>query len=205
MMARKNIIRQSEFPYHITARSNNKQWFNIPLFKMWDLCFECLRIANERTSVHLHCFVLMGNHYHLILTTPGSNLDTFMYHFHRNLSVKMNKEAGICNHKFANGYKWSVIKDERYLKNSYRYVYQNPIRANLCNLCIDYPYSSLRFSPSQIRELGITVHYSYFRLREFFETLPGAEVDKVISLALQKKEFKLPEKTRRFIKQKLEE
>lgn len=195
-MARKSIVRQNQFPYHVYIRTNNKDWFNLPMYQVWDLCYECLLYAIKNRPVVLHAFVLMSNHYHLIISTPNSNLDQFMEYFNRRLSQRINKESNFKNHKFSNGYKWSIVDTEKYIYSVYRYVYQNPVKANLCKLCLDYPYSSLRFSPSQIRKLKIRPHLNYFQHRAWFEKGQSSEVNKVIKTGLSKPFFKIAKKVR---------
>lgn len=151
----------------------------------------------------IHAFVLMGNHYHLLVSTPECNLDKFMEHFNRRLSKKINQEARIMNHKFANRYKWTIIDSKSYLFNIYRYLYQNPIRAGLCQLCIDYPYSSLRFSPAQLRKLGVKVHLNYFEHRVWMEERRGHELEEAITKGLNRSRFGVGVKTRVYIRELL--
>ena len=198
-MARKNIIRQSDFPYHVYSRSNNRYWFKIPLYRMWDLCFECFEYGLKFAPVNIHCFVLMNNHYHLLITTPNRDLDKFMQAFNRKLSQSINREARVSNHKFANGYKWTIIDSESYLHNIYRYIYQNPIRAKLCQFCLDYPYSSLRYTPSQVKKIKLSTHIDYFQNRAWMEHRNGDEFDKTIKKALHKRTFRVSSNERTFI------
>jgi len=204
-MARRNLIRQSSFPYHVYIRSNNKDWFRIPLYQMWELTLESLSYAQSKSPVDLHCFVLMSNHYHLLLTTPNSDIDKFMQNFNRNLSNRIKRISGAENHKFANRYKWTIVDSKNYLWNIYRYIYQNPIRAKLCKICIDYPYSSLRLSPMQRMKLNFKVHISYFKNREFMENVFCAETVSVIKKSLKKERFELSQKDRKFVRMKLKE
>jgi putative transposase len=126
-MARRKLIRQSDFPYHINTRTNNKTWFNIPIFEVWDSCKESLVYAQSKKSAVIHCFVLMGNHYHVLITTPDNNIDEFMMFFNMKLSKLINQKSRVINHKFSNRYKWSIIDNEGYLLNAYRYIYQNSL------------------------------------------------------------------------------
>ena len=203
-MPRKNLIRQNQFPYHVYIRTINKDWFKIPMYRMWELCFDCLEYALEKEEVDIHAFVLMSNHYHMLLTTPECNLDKFMQHFNRRLSKKINHEARMMNHKFANRYKWTIVGTKSYLFNIYRYLYQNPVRAGLCQLCIDYPYTSLRFTPAQLRKLGVKVHLDYFKHRKWMEENKGREFDEVIGRGLNKQFFKVSKEVRAFVKEALE-
>jgi len=195
-MARKKIIRQNQFPYHVYIRTNNRTWFEIPMHQMWDLSYECLIYALKKRPVSLHAFVLMSNHYHMIVSTPDANLDQFMEFFNRKLSQRINELSRFKNHKFSNGYKWTIIDSSNYLYSIYRYVYQNPVKANLCQLCFDYPYSSLRFSPSQIKDLNLRPHLNYFKYRSWFEEDQSGEVNKTIGNGLTKTYFKIAKKTR---------
>jgi len=202
-MPRRNLIRQSQFPYHVFIRTNNKDWFKIPLYRMWEICFKCLSYAKDKVPVEIHCFVLMGNHYHLLVTTPNGDIDKFMKHFNQRLSQKIKSFSGAENHKFANRYKWTIVDNKPYLFNIYRYIYQNPIRASLCELCIDYPYSSLRFSQIQKRSLKIKVHIDYFHARAWMEQRNGSEFDNEIRKGLKKKVFKTSRDTRVEISKRL--
>lgn len=58
--------------------------------------------------------------------------------------IKFEKTGSI-NQKFGARYHSSVISDLRYYGNVYKYVYRNPVEANLCSRVQDYPYSSLNF------------------------------------------------------------
>lgn len=142
-MPRKPLVRTNEFPYHIISRSNNRDWFYIPIEDVWRYCCELLEQGKENYGVKIEAFVLMSNHYHLCLYTPKANIDAFMRFFNQNLGRKIAKQSGRINRIFGAPYKWTVITNEAYFNNVLRYVYQNPLRANLCKHCEEYPYSDL--------------------------------------------------------------
>lgn len=198
-MPRRKLIRQAQFPYHAYIRTSNKDWFNIPLYEVWEICFESLLKANQKVPVQIHAFVLMSNHYHMVLSTPDSNIDKFMECFNKDLSQKIKKHNGSINHKFANRYKWTIIDSTKYLYNIYRYLYQNPVRARLCEKCIDYPYSSLRFSQKQFIQLKIEVHIDYFKYREWMDQHNPGELNSTIRKGLSQSTFRLPRDTRAYI------
>lgn len=144
-MPRKNLIRTNLFPYHITTRTHNKEWFDIPIQEVWKMCFFALKRAHHKYPVEIISFVLMSNHYHLIIKTPNKDIDTFMYEFNKTLSLLIRTRSSRINSVFGGRYKWCLIRSQTYLYNCYRYVYQNPIRANLCTKVESYPYSSLYY------------------------------------------------------------
>ncbi len=160
-MARRNLIRCNNFPYHVTIRCNNREWFSINLDKVWKMSLDALKDANDRVSISLHAFVLMNNHYHLFLTTPNSNLDKFMYEFNSRLSKKIRGETGRINRIFGDRYKWSVIYDSKYYATVLRYVYQNPLKANIVSRCEYYLYSTLFYIFNKKR-FPIHIHSDFF-------------------------------------------
>lgn len=143
-MPRKPLIRSKNLPYHVTSRSNNKEWFTLAMPEMWQLCQDSLKEALEIHSVEIISFVLMANHYHLLVITPSGNLDSFMYEFNKRLAIKIKLQTGQINRIFGGRYKWCLIESQRYLLNCYKYIYQNPIRARLVTNCEDYPYSTIQ-------------------------------------------------------------
>jgi len=189
-MPRRNLIRQSTMPYHVTSRTNNKNWFEIPIFEVWDLCKESLIYALKQKPVIIHSFMLMGNHYHLLLTTPNSNIDGFMMLYNRKLSNLINKKSGVTNHKFSNRYKWTIVDNQSYLLNVYRYIYQNPVRAKLTIDCFSYPYSSLHFSRYESKLFNHRPHIYYGREKSWLEKNMGEEFDEMIKTSLKKETFR---------------
>jgi len=111
--------------------------------QMWEIFSEQLEIVSERYEAMVIAFVLMSNHFHLLVRTPLANLDQIMNYLMRETSRHVGKRAGRINHVFGGRYKSTLIGDERYLYHAYRYVYQNPLAANLVSAAEDYPYSTL--------------------------------------------------------------
>ena len=142
-MSRRTLIKTNLFPYHVTSRTINKGWFDIPLTEVWKISLFCLKQANEKYPIELISFVLMSNHYHLLLRTPDSNLDQFMYEFNKHLAQMILKRSNRIKRVFGDRYKWCLIQNQSYLYNCYRYIYQNPIRAGVVKKCENYPYSTL--------------------------------------------------------------
>ncbi len=149
-MGRKNLIRNNIYPYHVCTRSNNREWFPLKTDFIWNLALQALDQAYQKHPFQLHSFVVMGNHYHLLLTTPDSNLDSIMYEFNKNFSKALRTSTGDINRMFGGRYKWNLVSNERYLLFVTKYIYQNPCRAGLTNQCELYPYSTL----FQITNLG---------------------------------------------------
>lgn len=144
-MPRKNLIRTNLHYYHITTRSNHKDWFALPSEELWEISQKSFLRAQENNPADVSQYVLMGNHYHLLIKTPNEDIDRFMFWFNKTFSNLLRERSGKENRMFGSSYKWSLVRNERYLSNVRRYIYQNPIRAGLCQECGDYPYSTLYY------------------------------------------------------------
>jgi putative transposase len=128
----------------VTCRSNNKVFFPLPLEEVWLIMLKELHREVKERKLAIHAFVLMGNHIHMLCHTPEGNLSAIMMNFLRRTSLKINyREQGL-NHLWGERYKWSLIESHMHYCHVYRYLYQNPLRAKICERVEDYPYSTLQ-------------------------------------------------------------
>ena len=137
----------------------------------------------------------MSNHYHLLLKTPNSDIDKFMYWFNKTFSELLKEKTGRINRMFGSNYKWSLIKDQSYLKNVVSYIYQNPVRAKIVQNPEDYRFSTLFFIKHHL-ELGFTFTKEIdFQDELFFFNNSFKETElKQIKIGLTKSVFKIPGK-----------
>jgi putative transposase len=143
-MPRKKTFRTPDYPYHVTARSSNQEWFYLPMDQVWQIFMNYLWFISEAYKVRIHAFVLMDNHFHLLVRTPEANIDEAMHYLLREVSKTIGIEANRKNYIFGGPYHWSVIKNSIYYHHAYKYVYRNPVHAGICKKAEDYPYSTLR-------------------------------------------------------------
>ena len=158
-MPRKHLIRTSEFPYHICARSNNKDWFYLPIKQVWDIFIDKLAQTQQKFDLDIYCFVLMDNHFHLFLRTPGADIDKAMHNLIHKMSLEIGKRSGRINKIFGGRYRRSIVNKDSYQLNVTRYIYQNPLRAGLCSKIEDYPFHSLStaIKYSKLRDQSLSV------------------------------------------------
>jgi putative transposase len=145
-MPRPMLIKCDRHPYHVTARCNNKEFFALPMSEVWNIMLAQLSKANKEHKLAIHAFVLMGNHFHLLCQTPDANLDMAMHTIMRSTSMIISSRAKSVNHLWGGRYKWSLIDNQAYYYQVYRYIFQNPLRAGLVERVERYPYSTLKAS-----------------------------------------------------------
>ena len=141
-MPRRSLIRTSDFFYHVTLRCNNKEWFDLPLTTVWRLLCVSMTEAKSVVPVEVHLLLVMNNHYHLLVRTPDANLDKFMFELNRRFSQRIRFVTYRINRIFGDRYKWSLIENEKYYLNVFRYILQNPLRSGAAFRCEVYPYST---------------------------------------------------------------
>lgn len=142
-MPRAPLIRTTQHPYHIVCRSNNREWFYIPIADFWRILLEVIAKDAVIGKMRIHALVLMSNHFHLLASSIDGNLDEPMRYLLREVCRQVNKQANRINHVFGGPYKWSVITKTSYYLHCLKYIYRNPVNAQICERVENYPYSSL--------------------------------------------------------------
>src|SRR4051794_2787456 len=142
-MTRKPLIKSDALPYHVVNRCNNREWFKLPMPTVWEVtCSELYRISITYDA-RVHGFVLMSNHYHLLVSTPTTDLGIVMREFGRSVTGTFNRLSGRTGHLFNGPYKPTLIQSPGHYANALKYIYRNPVRAGITEKVEEYPYSTL--------------------------------------------------------------
>lgn len=150
-MSRPLRIRYEGAFYHITARGNERK--RVFFAKSdYDKFKEYLREAQDRYGYLLHCYMLMSNHYHLILDTPNSDISKIMHYINGSYTNYINRRRKRSGHLFQGRYKAVLVDVDSYLLELSRYVHLNPVRARMVKKPEDYTYSSYRSYVSKKKE-----------------------------------------------------
>jgi putative transposase len=147
-----------EYPgafYHVTSRGNERK--RIFSAKADYIQFkEYLKNAQEKYACRLHCYVLMQNHYHLVLETPEGNLSQVMQYLNGSYTGYFNHRTDRSGHLFQGRYKAILVEVDSYLLQLSRYIHLNPVRAGMVERPQDYSYSSYNSLISEKGEEIIT-------------------------------------------------
>lgn len=127
--------------YHITSRGNERK--NIYLEEEDRLKFiSILEDYHDRYGILIHSYVLMDNHYHLILETPKGNLVQVMHGINGGYTGYFNRKYERTGHLFQGRYKGILVDKDNYLVELSRYVHLNPVRAFMVKRPEEYKWSS---------------------------------------------------------------
>jgi len=126
-MARPLRIQYEDACYHVTCRGNARAViFADDRDRQQFLAL--LARSSEIYQVEVLAFVLMSNHFHLIVRTPRANLQEFMRHFNISYTSYFNYTHDRVGHLFQGRYQSFLIDADSYLVEVSRYVHLNPVR-----------------------------------------------------------------------------
>jgi putative transposase len=126
-MARPLRIQYEGAVYHVTSRGNERK----AIFRSDEDREEFLRLLSISLKIYkvlLHSYVLMENHFHLLVETPLANLGEFMRHFNISYTGFYNRRYKRAGHLFQGRYKSILVDKGEYLSVVSRYIHLNPIR-----------------------------------------------------------------------------
>lgn len=165
-MARPPRLTLPDVPLHVIQRGNNR-----------GLCFlsdadrklylRCLAEAAVRHACHIHAYVLMPNHVHMLLTPRGAgSVSSMMQDVGRRyvrLFNDIHKRTGTL---WEGRYKSCLIDSENYYFTCHRYIELNPVRAALVDDPANYRWSSHRYYALGKADPLVSEHALFERLAQ---------------------------------------
>lgn len=202
-MARLKLIRSSSHPYHVVNRVNNREWFPLETRRIWEIFCSELTLVTHLHGARVHAFVLMDNHFHLVLSTPEADLGIVMRDLLTSVSQTINRESGRKGHIFTGRCHRSLILDASYYSNVLKYVYRNPINAGLASRVEDYEFSTLHGLIGRARLLiplfpplpgagDAMLPESLTDLVAWLNIPPRSEIEKAVRQAIRRGVFRFP-------------
>lgn len=144
--------------HHVIQRGNNGQaiFCSAVDYQTWlDLLLE----TSKKFDVAIHAYVLMENHFHL-LVSPGSDgaLPQMMQAIGRRYVRYFNTACQRSGTLWEGRYRATVLQVEQYLLPCMAYIDLNPVRAGLVDNPLHYPWSSHAHYLGQATQKIITPH-----------------------------------------------
>jgi REP element-mobilizing transposase RayT len=84
----------------------------------------------------------MTNHYHLVVDTELWRLSDGMHRLNGTYALAFNRRHRRSGHLFGERYGAWVPRSGSHLRATIEYVRQNPVRAGLCPVAADWPWSA---------------------------------------------------------------
>ena len=97
---------------------------------------------SERFAIDVFAYVLMDNHYHLLVRTWRANLKKAMQWFGTTYTQRLNRRHSQSGHLFQGRYKSIIVQNDAYLLQLSCYIHRNPLRAGITKRLDGYRWSS---------------------------------------------------------------
>jgi REP element-mobilizing transposase RayT len=127
--------------YHVLSRGNERK----EIFRDEKDYLRFLVILGkmvERFKLEVHAYVLMENHFHLLVHTQEANLSRAIQWLGVSYSVWFNRKHQRSGHLFQGRFKSFLIENDRYFTAMCLYIHGNPLRAGIVKRFADYRWSS---------------------------------------------------------------
>ena len=126
-MARPLRIQFENAYYHVICRGNARQ----SIFSSDADRSNFLDLLGRSAVIYqteILAYVLMSNHFHLLVKTPLGNLQEFMRHFNISYTGWYNRRHRRSGHLYQGRYHAFLIDADNYLKEVSRYIHLNPVK-----------------------------------------------------------------------------
>jgi putative transposase len=143
-MPRVPRIRQQALCYHLYNRGVNRQ----PLFHEegdWRRFVELLGRYKARCGAEVFHWVLMPNHYHLLVRVPFAGLRRFVGGVQQSYAQYHHLRHGTCGVLWQGRFHSKAVSADQSLTRCGRYIERNPVRARMVGLAWEWPWSSARW------------------------------------------------------------
>jgi len=151
-VARKLRIQYPGALYHVINRGN----FQRDVFETVGAAqaFEAaLAEVCPRYDWLIHAYVIMRNHYHVALETPGANLVEGMHWLQSTFATRFNRYRAKHGHLFQGRYQVLLVEDASALTRVVHYINLNPVRAGIVqpSAVATFRWGSLRYFLKDVR------------------------------------------------------
>jgi REP element-mobilizing transposase RayT len=112
--------------YHITSRGQRRQpiYYDVRDRKQF---LERLEEMTKRYGVEVHAYVLMSNHYHLLVRTPKANASDAMQWLNNGYAMWWNRRHGQVGHVFQGRFKSILVEGGAWVLELSLYLHYNPV------------------------------------------------------------------------------
>ena len=163
-MARQPRLTVAAYPHHVIQRGNDRQAIvrdDQDRQRLLDLWFEHARTF----KVAIHAYVVMDNHFHLLVTPEtDEGLPQMMQAVGRAYVRYFNLRHQRTGTLWEGRYRSNLIERERYLLACMVYIDLNPVRACMVAQAADFKWSSHRHCIGQVSDKLVTPHALFWGL-----------------------------------------
>lgn len=149
---------------HVIQRGNNRQVCfisddDMAAYANW------LYEGSQKFQVHIHAWVFMNNHVHLLVTPMTENgVSKMMQYVGRYYVLYFNRMCRRSGTLWEGRFKSCLVQDNDYFLYCQRYIELNPVRAGMVEDPADYRWSSYQANALGVETKLVTPHELYLSL-----------------------------------------
>ena len=119
----------------------------------------------EKYNVKIIAYCIMNNHTHILLETNKiENLSQYMHCLNTRYGIYYNKKYQRVGYVFRDRYRAEGIYNENHLNNCIQYIYNNPVKAGICDKPELYPFSNYKENNMDLN--GFSEDYNFLDIDE---------------------------------------
>ena len=143
-MPRLKHVPLTQYPYMATTvTANRKRIFKNA--KAADILLEAILFGKKQEWYYLLSFVIMPDHFHLILIPESKDISHCMQSIKGFSSRQINKVLNRRGTIWQEGFYDYILDSEEKVLSRIKYIEDNPVRKGIVINSKDYPYSSIRY------------------------------------------------------------
>lgn len=163
-MARKPRFVLPGYTQHVIQRGLDRQacFFTTEDYRAY---LELLHEAAGKYGCHVHAYILMTNHVHLLVTQQqASGVSFLMQRLAQRYVRSVNRRYQRSGTLWEGRYKAGLVETDHHLLTCMRYIELNPVRAGMVSHPAEYAWSSYRHNAQGMADPAITPHRLYQQL-----------------------------------------
>ena len=180
--------------HHVMSRGIEKRDIFLDDLDRIDFIFRLARIV-KTTGIKIYAWVLMPNHFHLLVRTGPVTLSRSMQKLLTGYAMYFNKRHNRKGHLFQNRFKSILVQEELYFLNLLAYIHLNPARKQIVSSREEldwYPWSghsaiigrsnwSWQNTGSVLKRFGKQKYEAIEKYSEYISDMYNIEPDKSLS------------------------
>ena len=160
-MPRRPRLALAGIPWHIIQRGNNR---SACFYADVDYRYYLVNLEEQaqKYQCHVHAYVLMTNHVHILLTPiKAENVSLMMKNLGQRYAQYVNRTYRRTGTLWEGRFRSCLTQDELYALTCHQYIEFNPVRAGMVNDPSEYPWSSYRSNALGDTNTLLTPHFLY--------------------------------------------
>lgn len=127
--------------HHVWQRGNNKEYI-FKEAKSKAFFIKQLKEYNKKLDYNILAYVVMDNHYHLLIQTFKNPIREVMFNINNTTGKYIKENSNRSGHIFQGRYNSKLVQSKEYFLWLIRYIHRNPVRAKICTNVEEYKWSS---------------------------------------------------------------